>query len=145
MKKSGIINAELMYELTSLRHTDKMVICDAGYPIPRDAVVVDVSLKENMPRVMNVLPLILNEIIVEKYVIFDLAKQVNQPLYKYFKNTFTNAQECQEVSMSEFQKLAEDAKFYIRTGDVTPCANILLVSASGVHEMCDPQNIEIIS
>ena len=34
MKKTGILNAELAYELTKLRHTDKMVICDAGYPIP---------------------------------------------------------------------------------------------------------------
>ena len=35
MKKNGLLNAELMGELTKLRHQDKFVICDIGFPIPK--------------------------------------------------------------------------------------------------------------
>ena len=49
MKKKGILNAQLLGELAKLRHTDKLVICDAGYPIPKDGNVVDVSLTEGVP------------------------------------------------------------------------------------------------
>lgn len=34
MKKSGIINAELLRRLALLRHTDLLVVADAGLPIP---------------------------------------------------------------------------------------------------------------
>lgn len=70
MKKRGILNAQLMSELTKLRHTDKMVICDAGFPIPKDATVVDVSLIAGVPTLPQVLKAVLNEIIVEEYAIF---------------------------------------------------------------------------
>ena len=34
MKKRGIFNAQLIEELTKMRHTDRIVICDAGFPVP---------------------------------------------------------------------------------------------------------------
>lgn len=35
MKRSGILNEQLMKELTGLGHFDGFVICDMGFPIPR--------------------------------------------------------------------------------------------------------------
>ena len=49
MKKTGIFNVQLMMELTKLRHMDQFVICDAGFPVPKDANVVDVSLIAGVP------------------------------------------------------------------------------------------------
>lgn len=140
VKKGGLLNAELVCELTKLRHMDKMVICDAGFPIPREAVVVDVSLVEGVPAMPQVLKAVLNECIFEEYIIFDMMKEVNMPYYQFIQDTF-KSQKSSEVSMEDFQKAAKDAKFYVRTGDLEPCANILLVSASGVPVMCDPLNI----
>ena len=141
MKKRGILNAQLMSELTKLRHTDKMVICDAGFPIPKDATVVDVSLIAGVPTLPQVLKAVLNEIIVEEYAIFDIMEEANKEYYDFVKETFKDKQKYSEVSMPEFQKMTADAKFYVRTGELAPCSNIMLVSASGVDIFCDPMDI----
>ena len=121
-----------MSELTKLRHTDKMVICDAGFPIPKDATVVDVSLIAGVPTLPQVLKAVLNEIIME---------EANKEYYDFVKETFKDKQKYSEVSMPEFQKMTADAKFYVRTGELAPCSNIMLVSASGVDIFCDPMDI----
>ena len=141
MKKAGILNAQFMYELTKLRHMDKMVICDAGFPIPQCAVTVDVSLTVGIPTMPQVLKAVLNEIIVEEYVIFDMMKDVNTEYYDFVKTTFKEKQKNAEISMSDFQEKAKEAKFFVRTGDLAPCANIMLTSASGVPSMCEPLDI----
>lgn len=141
MKKAGVLNAQLMCELTKLRHTDKIVICDAGFPIPKEAIIVDVSLVEGIPTMPQVLKAVLNEIIVEEYVIFDMMKNVNKEYYDFIKSTFKGEQKKMEISMAAFQETAIDAKVFVRTGDLAPCANIMLTSASGVSAICEPMNI----
>ncbi len=141
MKKRGILNAKLIEELTKLRHTDKMVICDAGFPIPENAAVADVSLVAGVPTVLQVLQAVLNEIIVEEYAVFDNMKDVNREYYDFIRSHFKEGHKSSEISMEEFRKMAADAKLYVRTGDLAPCANILLVSASGVGVLCDPLDV----
>ncbi len=133
MKKTGILNAALSGELTKIRHQDIFVICDAGFPIPRGANVVDVSLVAGIPTFMQVLKAVLNEMIVEKYVVFDAMKTANPAYYAQLKQIFVH-QEAGETDMPGFIEMAKDAKLFIRTGELAPCSNILLVSASGVRE-----------
>ena len=90
MKKNGLLNAELMGELTKLRHQDKFVICDIGFPIPRGAKVVDVSLVEGLPSFLQVLKAVLNEVIVEDYVIFDFMKDYNVEYYNFLRENLVN-------------------------------------------------------
>ena len=65
MKKTGIFNAQLIYELTKMRHMDKIVICDAGFPVPEGRTLVDVSLVAGLPTVDQVFKAICNEILIE--------------------------------------------------------------------------------
>ena len=44
MKKSGIINPKLIRCLAELGHFDSFVICDMGFPIPKHAERIDLSL-----------------------------------------------------------------------------------------------------
>ncbi len=134
MKKTGILNAQLIGELAKIRHQDKLVICDIGFPIPKGAVVVDVSLVEGIPTFMQVLKAVLNEIIVEDYTVFDFMKQYNTEYYDQIQEFFVN-QTHSEVSMPEFIELSKEAKLFIRTGEGKPASNILLTSATGVKEM----------
>lgn len=131
MKKGGILNAALMYELTKLRHNDKMVICDVGFPIPKDAVVVDVSLIDGVPDAMTTLKAVLNEIIVEEYAVSASMAERNPEYYGQLKEIFVN-QACKELVGKDFVDYTKDAKFFVRTGEFKPYSNILLVSASGV-------------
>ena len=133
MKKTGILNADLAGELTRLRHLDRFVICDAGFPIPKDSNVVDVSLIAGIPTMMQVLKAVLNELIVEEYIIFDRMESANPEYFHEIKGFFVN-QAHSEVSMPEFIELAKDAKLFIRTGELKPCSNIMLTSATGVRE-----------
>lgn len=140
MKKQGILNANLIGELTKLRHTDKLVICDAGFPIPSDATYVDISLVAGVPTMLQVLKAILNEIIVEEYAVFDLMEKYNNPYYDEIA-ALLYVQKSSKLSMDAFYAKAENAKLFVRTGDLLPCSNILLVSASGVSMMCEPLNV----
>lgn len=134
MKKNGLLNANLMGELTALRHQDQFVICDIGFPIPKGANVVDVSLVEGLPTFPQVLKAVLNEVIVESYVIFDFMKEYNQEYYRFLKENLVH-QISSEVSMEEFVRISAGAKLFIRTGEPKPASNILLVSATGVRSM----------
>lgn len=134
MKKNGLLNAELMGELTKLRHQDKLVICDIGFPIPKGSNVVDVSLVEGLPTFLQVLKAVLNEIIVEEYVVFDFMKDYNRECYSFLKEHLVN-QASSEVSMPDFVRASAEAKLFIRTGEPKPASNILLTSATGVRSM----------
>ena len=88
MKKAGILNAQLICELTKIRHKDKLVICDAGFPIPEGATVVDVSLVTGIPSMLQVLKAVLNELIVEDYTVFDKMKEANREYYDFVTGIF---------------------------------------------------------
>ena len=140
MKKTGIFNVQLMMELTKLRHMDQFVICDAGFPVPKDANVVDVSLIAGVPSFMLVLKAVLNELIVEDCTIFDFMKEYNRGTYDELQKIFVK-QDKKEVSMEEFIELSANAKLFIRTGELKPASNILLTSASGAGPKRDPYDV----
>ena len=46
--------------------TDKIVIADAGFPIPEGREVVDLTLVKGIPTFMDVMKAVLNEVAIEK-------------------------------------------------------------------------------
>ena len=64
MKKSGILNAKLSEIIASMGHTDKLVICDSGLPIPKGAQTVDLALSLNIPSFIDTLQVILQEMLL---------------------------------------------------------------------------------
>jgi len=141
MKKRGILNPYLMQGLTSLGHLDSVLICDAGFPVPEHSNVIDISLVAGVPDFMQVFKAVLNEIIVEEYVIFDFMKKYNEKYYSEVKNIFIK-QKGVECSMDDFRIRANNAKLVIRTGELLPASNIILVSSSGVDFICKDLDIE---
>ncbi len=43
MKRTGILNADLAGALAGLGHTDQVLVCDSGMPLPAEAQVVDLA------------------------------------------------------------------------------------------------------
>ena len=141
MKKAGILNADLAYQMTLLRHMDYVVICDAGYPIPKGSAIVDVSLVEGLPTVPQVLKALVGECAFQEYTVLAPMKDVNPEYYSLVTGLF-RVQDAYELPMDEFRaKAAQCAKFYIRTGDTRPCSNIILMSASGVRERVEKYDV----
>ena len=135
MKKTGILNAQLLCELTKLRHQDKLVICDAGFPIPAGSNVVDISLVAGLPDFQQTLKAVVNELIFEEYVVFSVMQEKNPEYYQLLKRLFIK-QNSREVTMPEFIELAKEAKLFIRTGELKPASNLMLTSASGTEAAC---------
>lgn len=140
MKKSGILNAQLLCELTRLRHKDKLVICDTGFPIPAGSNIVDISLVAGLPDFPQTLKAVVNELIFEDYVVFSVMQEKNPEYYRLLTGLF-QAQTHSEVSMDEFITLAKDAKLFIRTGELKPASNLLLTSASGTAAAVERFNV----
>lgn len=142
MKKKGVINAQLMKELTELGHFDSFVICDMGFPIPKDAVKVDLTVIPGLPRFLPVLKACLNEVVVQEMVLLDGIKTANGQLHEKIM-ALVNNQEVRYCSLNEFREQTANVKFFVRSAETMPCSNIALVSASGVKERVEKYNIEI--
>ena len=141
MKKNGIINPELIRALTDLGHFDSFVICDMGFPIPPDAVRIDLTFVPGEPEFLKVLKACLNEVAVQEMTMLEGISEANPELHTEIRGRVHN-QELEYISLPDFREKAKGAKFYIRTGETKPCSNMYLVSASGVKERVDKYNIE---
>ena len=140
MKKSGIINGRLIGELTKVGHTGEVVICDAGFPVPTGANVIDLALVGGVPGFRQTLCALTNEFIFEGYVIFDTMKVYNREYYDFAVGLLTK-QKQEEMTFSQFIERTSRAKLVIRTGELAPCSNIILISASGVSEEVEKYTI----
>lgn len=131
MKKDGIINQELMSELTGLGHTESFLICDAGFPIPRETKKIDLSLIKGVPTVIEVIKALSSEVLFEEVYIAEECFSENEPLAEWLFKVFIN-QRKEAIKFTDFAEKAKKCKFIIRTGDISPYSNVLLTAASGV-------------
>lgn len=127
MKKQGILNSPIANVLSSLGHTDTIVIADCGLPIPDGVQRIDVSLKKGFPSFYETLEIILEDMEVEKITLAHEIKEKNAPLHEKLQQTFSTT-DADYVSHEEFKALTKKAKAIIRTGEITPYANIILHS-----------------
>ncbi len=143
MKKRGIFNARLIGELTKVRHQEKIMICDAGFPVPDGKTLVDVSLVEGLPTVEQVLKAVCSEILIEALHFPEVFTALRPEVYEMIKSRFVN-QKLEVVPNHDWAAFAAtpDVRLYIRTGDVLPCSNLILTSASGVPRHFEEFNVE---
>ncbi|AKL86584.1 D-ribose pyranase [Bacillus atrophaeus] len=125
MKKHGILNSHLAKILADLGHTDKIVIADAGLPVPDSVLKIDLSLKPGIPGFKDVTELLAEEMVVEKVTAASEIKTANPQIANFIENQFKK-QPVEYLSHEEFKQLTKEAKAIIRTGEVTPYANCIL-------------------
>ena len=131
MKRQGVINQPLSNALAGLGHGDTFLLCDAGFPIPRDADRVDVSLSLGVPTMKQCLKAILSEVNVQKVVIASEMEEWNKEGREFLVGLFQK-QELSEVPQEELVKLSKNAKFIVRSGELGCYSNVLLEAASAV-------------
>ena len=126
MKKTGIINPQLARIIASMGHTDKLVVCDSGLPIPRDAEVVCLALTKNIPRFLDTVRVLLEEMQVQKAVIATELVSQGNGMYQELLSLLPGV-ELRQVSHEEFKKLTcNGCTAFVRTGEATPFANVIL-------------------
>ena len=127
MKKSGIINPALCRAIASLGHTDSIVICDAGLPIPEGVERIDLSLVRDVPSFNQVFHAIVEELQVERAVMAEEAICENPRVVEVVTEAL-GENKVKFVPHSELKELTESAKAVVRTGEFRPYANVILYS-----------------
>lgn len=129
MKKIGTLNAQLSRVIAGMGHMDRLVICDSGLPIPRGKEVVDLALTAGVPGFMETLRVVMEELQVEGAVIAEELAAVQGGVHRDLR-TVLDGVPVQTVSHEEFKRISgEDAIVaFVRTGEATPYANVMLVS-----------------
>ncbi len=127
MKKGVLLNSDITRVISQMGHTDKIVIADAGLPIPKSTERIDIALTKGIPGFIETLDTILNELEVEAIVLAEEIKENNPEIHTEILKRFQSV-DIKFVSHEQFKKLTEDAKAIVRTGECTPYANVILES-----------------
>lgn len=127
MKKTKLLNSEISYTISKMGHTDSLTIGDCGLPISDDVKKIDLALTHGVPSFIDTLDTILEELCVEEIIIASEIKEKNEKIYKEILKRFENVK-VTEVSHEEFKKMTNNSKAFVRTGECSPYANIILKS-----------------
>lgn len=127
MKKLGILNSEIAKILVDLGHTDKICIADAGLPVPDGVKKIDLALKKGMPSFIDTLTTVLDDMWVEKVYLANEIK-VNNKLVHHEVLALTDDIATSYITHEEFKIQTNECKVVIRTGEMTPYANVILQS-----------------
>ena len=74
MKKGTVLNSDISSMISRLGHTDTLVVCDAGLPIPKSTTRIDMALTQGVPSFMQVLGVVTDEMQVEAAIIAEEIK-----------------------------------------------------------------------
>jgi D-ribose pyranase len=134
MKKSGLLQPELSHVIASLGHTDTLVIADAGLPIPDGVVRIDLAYTAGQPPFLSVLETILNEMEVEGATLaLEMQDLTPKAFYKKALSRLEHVPKVKKqgvnfISHEDFKAQTLRAKAIVRTGEMTPYANVILQS-----------------
>lgn len=127
MKKNGIINHDLSEVISRMGHTDMLTVCDAGLPIPDDNWRIDLALKKGLPTFEETLEVIAVELQVERAIVASEMSTTSPHIEQIIRRIFLGI-EIQAIPHTEFKQLSRQSKAFVRTGEFTPYANVILVS-----------------
>jgi len=127
MRKTGILNPDIIAAIAALGHYEGLVIADAGLPIPKDIPCIDISLCKGIPSFKQVLKAVAKELAIESFVAAEELSKKNSGVWKEVQGILEGIP-GKKIPHESFKKQIEDAKIVIRTGESSPYANILLIA-----------------
>jgi D-ribose pyranase len=135
MKKHVLLNAPLSHVIATMGHTDQLVVCDAGLPIPAAPERIDLAVSRGVPKFMDVVQAVTAEMQIECVIMASEFAQVSPALHAelvaYFDHIASEqgrAISFNYVSHEEFKQQSHLSRAVVRTGECTPYANVIFVS-----------------
>jgi len=126
-RNHGTLNAQLARVISELGHTDQIVVTDAGLPIPRGVERVDLAVRENLPRFLDLLDVVLDELAIEGAVLAGEIRQASPDmLEQILARLEARGVRPTFVAHTEFKAATANARAAVRSGEFTPFANVLL-------------------
>ncbi len=127
MKKIGLLNQPLSTAISGMGHTDTLVICDAGLPIPFRPRRIDLALVPGIPSFLDTLEAVLSEMEVERAIVAAEMAEASPDLLADLRDLLGEIP-IEMISHKDFKGQTNGAQAVVRTGECTPYANIILVS-----------------
>ncbi|MET7764992.1 D-ribose pyranase [Streptomyces sp. NPDC005336] len=125
MKRAGILNRHLSAGIALLGHTDTVMVCDAGLPIPSGPLVVDLAFVAGVPSFERVLTGLLDELVIEGATAALEVREHNPAAIALLDGLFPYPA-LELIPHEELKSLTGAAKLVVRTGEARPYANVLL-------------------
>ena len=129
MKKGGILNPAICSLLAELGHLDELLIVDAGYPLPSDGHVIDLTLTPGIPRFLDVLRAVAEELVIDAIAVATEIRDESPKLFQEIIKTVGDV-EVDELPSHEFKEQSIGVKGIIRTAEFTPYANVRILCGS---------------
>lgn len=129
MLKRGILNPALNCLLSRVRHTNTLVIADRGFPSWPGIEIIDLSLVDGIPTVLDVLGAIReNFVIGGAWMANEFRERNDSAVLASFEAAMRGIPVHHEPHV-EFKKRVPCCSGIVRTGDTIQYANIIIESA----------------
>ncbi len=129
MIKTGILNPQILSLLSRVRHTNTLVIADRGFPFWPTIETIDISLIDDIPKVLDVLRAIREQAMFgNAWMAEEFTKNNSQKVVDEFSAALQGLSLVHEPH-EEFKKRVPHTIGLIRTGETIQYANIILESA----------------
>ncbi len=126
---NGILNPSINALISRVRHTNTLVIADRGFPFLPEIETVDISLVDNVPRVLDVLKAIRANFAIGRVFMAEEFRKTNPAqTQQCFAEALENILVVFEPHVG-FKRRVSKAIGLIRTGDTVSYANLILESA----------------
>lgn len=127
MKKTKVINSNISRVISQMGHFDTLAIGDAGMPVPYDCEKIDLAVTNGIPSFIDVLNNVLEELEVQRIYLAEEIKEANPKVLEDIKKTFHDV-DIQFIPHQQMKQNLSQCTAFIRTGEMTPYANIILES-----------------
>lgn len=127
MKKTKVINSDLSRVISQMGHFDTLAIGDAGMPVPSDCEKIDLAVTNGIPSFMDVLNNVLEELEVQRIYLAEEIKENNPKILHEIEKTFKDTP-IEFIPHDKMKKNLSSCHAFVRTGEMTPYANIILES-----------------
>ena len=129
MLKTGILNPAINSLLSRVRHTNTLVIADRGFPFWPQIETVDISLVDDVPRVLDVLRAIRSNFVIgQVFMAQEFLASNGTATQLEFERELAGIPVVFEPHV-EFKKRVPGAIGLIRTGETVQYANLIIQSA----------------
>ncbi len=129
MLKTGILNPQVNSLLSRVRHTNTLVIADRGFPFWPHLETIDISLVDDIPKVLDVLRAIRANFVIGKvWMAEEFLRNNTEEIRKAFAAALDGIPLIHEPHV-EFKRRVPQAVGLIRTGETIQYANLILESA----------------
>ena len=138
MKKGGILNPAICSLLAELGHMDELLIVDAGYPLPPESHVIDLTLTPGIPRFLDVLRAVAEELVIESITVATEITEFSPKLYQEILKIVGDV-DVDEVPHHEFKEAV--ARGWQVASSARPSSRRTRTSASsrGRRSECRPK------